>query len=161
MDIKKQYEINDDVWIHIGTGKLHRGKVVEYFDLGHVGRNRDIEYYVIEIPTAIEPLLEVRTWQEMSQDSKGPLACYRNLQEGIETFKKMGKLGIEIPVVHNSISDIFDDYEDSDPTPEQVNAALDRSVKARQNTFDTAIIKQPKRKNYRRKNERKSGPTTV
>jgi hypothetical protein len=161
MEIKKQYEINDDVWIHIGTGKLHKGKIVEYFDLGHIGRDRSTEYYVIEIPTSIEPLLEVRTWQEMSQDQKGPLACYRNMEDSAETFKKMGKLGIQMPVVDNSLSELLDDLEPDDPTPEQVNAALERAVKSRQEVFTTATLKQPKKRTYRKKNERRAGPTTL
>lgn len=166
MNIKKQYEINDDVWIHIGTGKLHKGKVVEYFDLGHIGRTRDIEYYVIEIPTSIEPLLEVRTWEEISQDSKGPIACYRNLGDEAETFKKLGKLGIEMPILDNSesIAEIFDDfgdYEAGDPTPEEVNAALDRAVKKTKDTFLVSPVNPVKKRNYRKKNERKPRPTTL
>ncbi len=60
MEIKKQYELRDRVWIHIGGNKLTEGTVVEYFDLGHLGQTRDIEYYVIEIPTEIDPIYEVR-----------------------------------------------------------------------------------------------------
>jgi hypothetical protein len=164
MDIRKQYEINDDVWIHLGNGKLHKGKVVEYFDLGHVGRSRDIEYYVIEIDNEIEPLLEVRTWEQISQDAKGPIGAYRNLKDDYVTFKKLGKLGIEMPNVGTtSVAEyLFDDFsEASDPTPDQINAALDNAIKARQDTFTSAIIKQPKKRNYRKKNERKSGPTTL
>jgi hypothetical protein len=164
MDIRKQYEINDDVWIHLGNGKLHKGKVVEYFDLGHVGRSRDIEYYVIEIDNEIEPLLEVRTWEQISQDAKGPIGAYRNLKDDYVTFKKLGKLGIEMPNVETtSVAEyLFDDFsEASDPTPDQINAALDNAIKARQDTFTSAIIKQPKKRNYRKKNERKPGPTTL
>jgi hypothetical protein len=161
MEIKKQYEINDDVWIHIGTGKLHKGKVVEYFDLGHIGRSRDIEYYVIELPTSIEPILEVRTWEEISQDAKGPLACYRNLKENAETFKKLGKLGIEMPIKQDILSEVFDDCQDEDPTPEQVNAALDRSIKSRNDNFVSTLSNAPKKRVYRKKNERRSRPKTV
>lgn len=162
MEIKKQYEINDDVWIHIGTGKLHKGKIVEYFDLGHIGRDRSTEYYVIEIPTSIESLLEVRTWQEMSQDQKGPLACYRDMSDTAETFKKMGKLGIQMPSVENTLTEMFDDFEPDDPTPEQVNAALERAVKSRQQIFTSVPpIKQHKKRTYRKKNEKRDGPTTL
>jgi hypothetical protein len=164
MDIRKQYEINDDVWVHLGNGKLHKGKVVEYFDLGHVGRSRDIEYYVIEIDNEIEPLLEVRTWEQISQDAKGPIGAYRNLKDDYVTFKKLGKIGIEIPNVETtSVAEyLFDEFsEASDPTPDQINAALDNAIKARQDTFTSAIIKQPKKRNYRKKNERKPGPTTL
>jgi len=164
MNIKKQYEINDDVWIHIGNGKLHKGKVVEYFDLGHIGRDRNIEYYVIEIPTSIEPLLEVRTWQEISQDSNGPLACYRSITGVYENSKKMGKLGIELPL-SNPLQEIFDDYEDGDPTPEEVNEALDRAVKSRQQIFSAVPnmtpMKQHKKRPFRKKNEKRIGPTTL
>jgi hypothetical protein len=164
MDIRKQYEINDDVWIHLGNGKLHKGKVVEYFDLGHIGRSRDIEYYVVEIDTSIEPIFEVRTWEEISQDQNGPIGAYRNLKLGHATSKKLGKIGIELPTFEkfDVAESVFDDIqEDGDPTPEQINAALDNAIKARQDTFTSAIIKQPKKRNYRKKNERKPGPTTL
>ena len=166
MEIKKQYEINEDAWIHLGNGKLHKGRVVDYFDLRHAGYPKDLEFYVIEIPTEIEPLLEVRTWEQISQDQKGPIGAYRKLKDGTHfaTVKSLGKVGISMPNVETtSVAEyLFDDFsEASDPTPEQINAALDNAIKARQDTFTSAIIKQPKKRNYRKKNERKPGPTTL
>lgn len=161
MEIKKQYEINDDVWIHLGNGSLHKGTVVEYFDLGHIGRDRATEYYVIEVPSSIEPLLEVRTWKEISQDSKGPIAAYRELKEDYASFKKLGKVGIEIKAEGFSINQIDEIYDENDPSPEEVNAALERAVKARQEIFNPSQNKPSKKKYYRKKNERRAGPETV
>lgn len=159
MEIKKQYEINDDVWIHLGNGKLHKGKVVEYFDLGHIGRSRDIEYYVVEVPSSIEPLLEVRTWEEISQDAEGPIAAYRDLKEKFATFKKLGKVGINFPV--KTSDDTEEIYEDDDPSPEEVNAALERAVKARQEIFNPSQEKPTKKRYFRKKNEKRTRPETL
>lgn len=159
MTIKKQYEIKDKVWVHINSSKLVEGTVVEYFDLGHVGKNRDIEYYVIEIPTSIEPLYEVRTWDQISQDKAGPIGAYRDfnrLDLSEENIKAMYSVGIELPINHNNDDGIEDFYEEGDPTPEEVNAALDRSVKSRlsSNYIPTATVK-PEAKTARRRHFKK------
>lgn len=52
------YKIGDDAWIYVGNheGQMSRGKVIAALDLpGYTMR-----HYVVEIETAIEPLLEVR-----------------------------------------------------------------------------------------------------
>lgn len=174
MEIKKQYEINEDAWIHLGNGKLHKGRVVDYFDLRHAGYPKDTEFYVIEIPTEIEPLLEVRTWEQISQDQKGPIGAYRQLKVGTHfaTVKSLGKVGISMPtaqpteiqidveksedsVENDEFSDIYD------PTPEEVNAALERALGSRQPTYNTATIKEKRKSYYRKKSDKRpKSPTS-
>ena len=163
MEIKKRYEIKDRVWIHIGGSKLTEGIVVEYFDLGHMGHSREVEFYVIEISTEIDPIYEVRTWQQMSQDRNGPIAFYRNLEKENFTpqnLKAMSRLGIEIPIQsqEEQIEEMFDHvqeeiYEDGDPTPEEVNAALDRAIQSRMgsNFIPNLSVKDPKKRFYNKK----------
>ena len=153
MTIKKQYEMKDPAWIHLGNGKLTKGKVVDIFDLEHAGYDKNMEFYIIEIPTEIENLLEVRTWATMSQDAKGPIGAYGEIKEQQYATKKMlGKMGIELPIeVQTSqqeplLEQPFDDSDPLDPTPEQVNAAIERAEQARRNMYQgTTATEKPKR----------------
>jgi len=47
--------MNDTVWIHIGGPKLTKGKVIDIFDLEHAGYRKDMEFYIVEIQTGIDP----------------------------------------------------------------------------------------------------------
>jgi len=38
------------------------------------------EHYVIEIPTGIDPLIEVRAYESISSTAKGPINLFRNLR---------------------------------------------------------------------------------
>ncbi len=146
MKIKKQYEMNDPAWIHLGNGKLTKGKVIDIFDLSHAGYDKDIEFYIVEVPTEIDPLLEVRTWENMSQDAKGPIGTYRTIREQSYSTKKfLGKVGIELPV--NDVEEMLEVNEETDPldpTPEEVNAAIERAEKAKQMMYHSPVEK-PKR----------------
>jgi hypothetical protein len=153
MKIKKQYEMNDDAWIHIGDGKLTKGKVIDIFDLEHAGYSKDMEFYIIAIPTAIEDLLEVRTWEQMSQDAKGPIGSYREIKQGFATKKYLGKVGITVPTESQPIKEddamnnplIDDDLGIKDPTPEEVNAAIERAEQQRNQIFRPQVVEKPKR----------------
>lgn len=151
MKIKKQYEMNDVVWIHIGDGKLHKGKVVDIFDLEHAGYSKDMEFYIVEIQTSIEPLLEVRTWENISQDQKGPIGAYRELKD-FGTKRFLGKMGIELPTAKTEVLEtpvVEHDEDPSDPTPEQVNAAIARAEQAQKAMYQSPISSQEKKKrNY-------------
>ena len=64
MTVKQKYNIGDSVWIYgvrRGNTKPTKGKIIKSLDLSECGYN-DVTHYVIEIPTEIEPLLEIRTW---------------------------------------------------------------------------------------------------
>ncbi len=82
--MKTTYAKGDDVWIHLGTapGKLSKGKVLEVLDLSEHGYT--FLNYLIEIPTSIDPLLEVRDVMTMSEDAKGPVGLFRKLKESMK-----------------------------------------------------------------------------
>ena len=157
MKTKKQYELKDSVWIHIGDSKLHKGTVVDIFDLEHAGYDPSIEFYIVSIDTEIEPLLEVRTWEQMSQDAKGPIGSYRDMKQDFPTKKFLGKVGIKVPVepqavkekVHAELGDNLDIY---DPTPEEVNAAIERAERQRNEMYNRVpTVEKPKRFYNKRK----------
>lgn len=65
--MKPEYDIGREVWIAgiYLDGALAKGKIVHKFklDWGPV-------QYVIEVPTTIDPLLEVRNYHTISEDGK-------------------------------------------------------------------------------------------
>ena len=100
------------------------------------------DHYIIAISNHIEDLLEIRTWREISQDANGPVGGFRNLDKFEPTIKKVSKLGFVF-------DDAIDEIEEGDPTPDQINAALQKSQ--RDSTHSPLSIKEPKRKYYRKK----------
>jgi len=153
MKVKKEYNIGDAVWVY-GIARLNnkliRGEVIHSFTLEHAGYN-DEPHYVIAIPNEIEPLLEIRTWHNISQDSRGPVGSFRNeiSKENMDAVdKKLSQLGLNL--------DDDNHYDDEpDPTPEQIHAALENSKKA--GVHGPLIIKENKptrRRNFSRKKKR-------
>lgn len=141
--MKKNYNIGDDVWIHgvAVSNKLTKGKVIANVDLSTTGYT-DLQY-VIEIPTHIEPLLEIRTWHTMSQDENGPIGSFRSLKEDFSANnKKMRQVGYVYSEDQNDVDD---------PTPAEILAALEKSTDGL--THKPLHIKEskPKRKYFPRK----------
>lgn len=62
--MKKEYEVGDNAWIYLSThkGELTKSEVVHKFTL-YGGK----KFYVCEIPTPVDPLLEVRDWFSMAE----------------------------------------------------------------------------------------------
>ena len=154
MNVKKEYNIGDIVWVYgiaRDNNRLFKGKIIYSFTLEHAGYN-DEPHYVIAIPNEIEPLLEVRTWHNISQDSRGPVGSFRQeiSKENIDSIdKKLSQLGLTI----NNDNNFYEDEED--PTPEQIHAALENSKKA--GVHGPLIIKEnktTKRRNFPRKKKR-------
>ena len=140
MTIKKQYEINDPVWIHGVTrdNKLCQGRIIKSFEIdGYTGT-----HYVIAIPTHIEDLLEIRTWESISQDNAGPIGMYRDLRSKPVVDKFLKKHGY-------TSAELQDDME---PTEEQIMAALEKSRKV--NEHEPLILK-PAGTRRRRFNKKK------
>lgn len=137
MNIKKNYEIGDPVWIH-GVGrsnKLTKGIVVKKINIEYKNYDTSRDHYVIAIDTHIEPIHEVREWETMSEDEHGPLGMFRDIKEKIaETNKFLRQVGYHTD----------DDNEDEIP-PEQINAVLDKIEKSRTDT-----IFKPKRSRFNR-----------
>jgi hypothetical protein len=144
MTVKKEYNIGDTVWIYgIATSnKITQGTVVASIDLSAQGFGTDL-HYIIEIPTHIESLLELRTWQTISQDKNGPVGSIRGIGNLVAENKKMRQIGYTFSL---------DEYSDSeDPTPAEIMAALEKSTDGL--THKPLHIKEakPKRRYYPRK----------
>lgn len=147
MLVKKEYAVGDTVWIYgitRGNTKPVKGSVIKIIDLQDAGWKFG-PHYIIEVSSHIEPILEIRTWETMSQDEIGPVGCLRELKNIDSTIKFAGTVGFS-----------FDDtpeletFED-DPSPEQIMAALENSKK--HVVHQPLIIKETrtKRKPYNRK----------
>ena len=79
MTVKKSYNVGDAVWVYginRNNTKPTQGKVIKIVDLSDTGHT-DSPHYIISIPTHIEPLLEIRTWHNISQDERGPIEIGR------------------------------------------------------------------------------------
>lgn len=144
MTIKKHYEINDPAWIHGITrdNKLCKGTVVKKFKMDSDDWDKSLEYYVVAIPSHIEYLLEIRSWESMSQDEKGPIGMYRDLRSKpvVDRFlKRHGYTSVEL-------------MDDMEPTEEQIIAALEKSRKV--NEHEPLILK-PAGTRRRRFNKKK------
>ncbi len=120
MTVKTEYQIGDIVWIFgiSPNNKLTKGKIIKLLDLSNQGY-QDI-HYVVEVPCHIEPLLELRTWQTISQDDKGPIGSFRNFSDIDSTHKLASKVGYS----YNQV----DSEDPDDPSIEQIHAAIEKSI---------------------------------
>jgi hypothetical protein len=144
MTVKQNYEVGDTVWIYGVSrikNKITQGRVVKVIDLSDIGYTNVNNHYLIEIPTEIEPLLEIRTWHTISQDQNGPVGSLRNIPNVASTMKSISQLGYEYDL----------DSDPDDPTPEQIHAALEKSQKDA--SHGPLVLKdaKPKRRNFTRK----------
>jgi hypothetical protein len=145
MTVKKKYSVGDAVWIYginRSNVKPTAGKVVSVVNIdGYAG-----EHYIIAVPTHIEDLLEIRTWHNISQDSKGPIGSFRDLGNIESTIKFTTRTGFA-----------FDDSPelDSDPeddiSPDQIHAALDKSLKDTEHAPLNLKSEKPKRRYFKKK----------
>jgi hypothetical protein len=133
MTVKKSYKAGDSVWIYGITrtnNRLHKGEIIHSFTLEHAGWNNE-PHYVIAINNEIEPLLEVRSWHNISQDEHGPVGCFRHevpADEMEAVDKKLSQLGLTIEEY-----DRFEEHmaeEDDEVSPEQIHAAMERASKS-------------------------------
>jgi len=150
--MKKHPNIKDTVWLHIGEPKLVKGRVVAIIDFSHLGEDYSVEnkHYVIEIPTGIEPIYEVRNYDSISFDATGPINLYRTLKSHDEA-RYLKKLGIKVPLYPQS-SDLNEESELDEPTPEQISAALERSQEVNKHTALTLSSEaKPKKRFYKKK----------
>lgn len=94
------YNIKDTVWIHIGERKLVEGRIVEIIDLAHLDEGHDPQrdLYIIEIKTGIDDIYEVRDYEQISPDAKGPINLFRkNKNESVLAKRFLKKVGIQLP----------------------------------------------------------------
>lgn len=147
MITKKSYKVGDPVWIYginRSNVKPTQGKVIKVVDLSDSGYSTG-DHYIIEIPTSIEPLLEVRTWHNMSQDEKGPVGSFRELGNIESTIKFVTTTGFA-----------FDDNpeldtEDDEIHPDQIHAALEKSQQDVAHAPLNLKTEKPKRRYFKKK----------
>lgn len=107
MTVKKIYDLGDTVWIYgvsRDRNKPTKGTVVRIFGLEDWGYPEDQDFYVISIPTGITPLLEVRTWEEISQDERGPVGAFRQAvtAENVDAVdKQLLQIGLNVDGYEN------------------------------------------------------------
>lgn len=150
--------LKDKVWIHLGEPKLVEGRIVDIIDLGHLneGHSPDRELYIIEIKTGIDDVYEVRTYDQISLTPGGPINLFKNLKtELLENKRFLKKVGVQIPVHHPDpleqlVSEIHETLsnDSDDPTPEQINAALERATQKDKTIFNPTL--KPKRPSKKR-----------
>jgi len=147
MTVKKSYNVGDAVWIY-GINRSNvkpvSGTVIKAIDLSGAGYT--YEHYVIEVPSHIEPLLEVRSWHNISQDAQGPVGSFRGLN--IEsTIKHAATLGFVID--DNPLLD--SDIEEDGPSADEIHAALDQSLKNIEHAPLNLKSEKPKRRFFKKK----------
>lgn len=144
----KNFKIKDNVWIHLGERSLVEGRIVEIIDLQHLEENHDPshELYVIEIKTGMDDVYEVRTYEQISPDHYGPINLFRKLDSVKENNRYFKKVGMPIPV-----NQMYQE-DDQEPTPEQIQAALERSQQANKHpALNLPKETRPRRKYYKKK----------
>ena len=95
-----QFNLKDKVWIHLGERRLVEGRVVEIIDLAHLneGHDPDRELYIIEIKTGIDDVYEVRDYEQISPDEKGPINLFRKTaRDAIKAGRMLKRVGIKLP----------------------------------------------------------------
>jgi hypothetical protein len=99
--VKKVYKIGDHAWVYgvssgAGYNKPVKGTVVHTCEIdGYPGTQ-----YVIAVPTGIDDLLEVRSWESISQDAKGPVGSFREqVINKPGTQKMLSRVGLVMPDV--------------------------------------------------------------
>lgn len=128
MSVKKKYAIGDIVWIY-GINRSNStptaGKVIKVVNLHDAGYNDD--HYIIEISTHIEPILEIRTWHNISQDETGPVGLFRDIGNFESTIKFASKIGFAFDDNPNADSSVISDNVDEEVDPSIIYAALEKS----------------------------------
>jgi len=136
MTVKKKYAVGDTVWIY-GINRLDnksvQGTVIKVFTIDYGNYNKEPNY-LVEVPTEIEPLLEVRTWHTISQTKDGHVGGIRDAFSNTDAAHKMLlRTGVAIISTDDEVSDDGtettneDDMYDDGPSPEQIHAAMLRS----------------------------------
>jgi hypothetical protein len=171
MTVKKKYNIGDTVWIY-GISKNNikstEGKIVQTFVIKQEGWSQNV-HYVIAVPTEIEYLLEVRTWETISQTKDGHVGSLRDAFTNPDAAHKMlARTGIKF------ISDAGEDYtgdghdgmgstleefdryeehlaEEDDISPDAIHAALEKSQQGASHSTLIPKENKPKRRNFTRK----------
>jgi hypothetical protein len=153
MTIKKSYDVGEVVWIYginRSNSKPTQGKVIKIVDLVDAGYTTG-NHYIIEVPTYIEPILEVRTWENISQDEKGPVGSLRELGNIEPTIKFVSSVGLAFD--DNPELDTDPYVDEDDISPEQIHAALEKSQKSGVHSPLNLKGEKPKRRYFKKKSK--------
>lgn len=152
MTVKKKYNVGDTVWIYgvqRDNVKSTQGTVVKAFNIE--GYNE--VHYVVEIPTEIEPLLEIRTWQTISQTKDGHVGSLREaFSDPDASHKMLSRTGMAI--ISLDVEEPEDDtgsFAEDDISPEAIHAALEKSQQDITHGHLNLKSEKPKRRNFARK----------
>lgn len=152
MTVKKKYNVGDTVWIY-GVNRTNvkstQGTVVKAFNIE--GYN-DL-HYVVAIPTEIEPLLEIRTWQTISQSKDGHVGSLREaFSDPDASHKMLARTGMAIISVDETEDDeSLDSFAEDDISPDAIHAALEKSKQDVTHAPLNLKSEKPKRRNFARK----------
>jgi hypothetical protein len=161
MTVKKKYNVGDVVWIYgvrRANDKSTQGTVVKSFNI----EGYNDMHYVVSIPTEIEPLLEIRTWQTISQTKDGHVGSLREAFSDPDAAHRMlARTGVSFVSDadedydgdgHDGMGSTLDDfYKEDDVSPDAIHAALEKSKQ--DVTHSPLVLKdaKPKRRNFIRK----------
>ena len=148
MTVKKKYNVGDTAWIY-GISRTNlkstQGTVVKSFSI----EGYNDMHYVISIPTEIEPLLEIRTWQTISQTADGHVGSLRESFEDPDAAHRMlSRTGMTL--ISTDDMDNISDEEDN-ISPEAIHAALEKSKQDVTHSPLNLKDAKPKRRNFTRK----------
>jgi hypothetical protein len=153
MKVKKHYKLGDTVWIYgvdCRSDSIRAGKIVKTFHIDQLEYS-SLEHYVVEVPTDIEPILEIRTWKTISQDENGPVGSIREALTDPESARKfLSKIGVTL--ADGSQNPVY--YSEDEPSPDQIHAALEKSQASA--SHQPLILKDVKSKIRRRIPRKKS-----
>ncbi len=153
MNVKKSYKVGDTVWIYgIGRSnvKTTQGKVIKVIDLSDAGHTAG-PHYVIEVPTHIEPLLEIRTWQNISQDERGPVGSFRELGNVESTIKFVSTTGFAFDDNPTLDPSYLSEEDEDNVSPEQIHAAIEKSQQVAAVPPLNLRTEKPKRRYFKKK----------
>ena len=156
MTVKKKYNVGDTVWIY-GIRKDNsistQGTVVKSFNI----EGYNDMHYVVAIPTEIEPLLEIRTWQTISQTKDGHVGSLREAFSNPDAAHRMlartgmAFISTDEEEFDGDGHDGMESLAEDDISPDAIHAALEKS---RQDVTHSPLnLKEakPKRRNFSRK----------
>lgn len=152
MTTKKSYYVGDTVWIYginRSNVKPAKGKIIKTIDLTDSGYTNG-PHYVVEIPSHIESLLEIRTWENISQDEIGPVGSLREMGNIESTLKFVSTVGFAFDDSPTLDTDPFID-EDDEIDPDVIHAAIEKSQKAATHTPLNLKTEKPKRRYFKKK----------
>ena len=157
MNVKKKYGVGETVWIYgirRNNDRSTEGTVIKVFNIeGYVDTQ-----YVIEIPTEIEPLLEIRTWHTMSQTKDGHVGSLRESFSNPDAAHRMlARTGMAfISLDDEEFTDDGHDgmgsiSEEDEISPDAIHAALEQSQKDSEHGPLVTKSNKPRRPYYKKK----------